>query len=412
MAQQPLSSTTQTYLDIHDITNDLVIMKNGTTSLVLSVDAMNFGLLAEEEQDSIIYAYAGLLNSLNYPIQVIIRSQTKDVTSYLQKLKDQEVKANSRQNELRIRRYREFVSNLIRERNVLDKKFYVVIPATPLELGLLPVQSVVPGQKEFDVATVERSVLLEKAKNILEPKRDHLIAQFARIGLYSYQLATQEIIQLFYISYNPEAAEGQQIADSNSYNTPLVKASFEGVPMTSQQPNDLSQQPAVEPQAQATTPAPIQPTPATPGADPQPALPNQAGETPMNVPPAVPTQAVPPAPQAETPAPTQTPTTTAPAANATGVPVETGTITAPENAAQTTPAPATQSAAAPTGMPTSSEPTAPTPQSTDELAAMQEEINKTAAQIDPNATVETPVASTQPAPAQQSDQQPENLPEI
>lgn len=250
MAGQNLGSTTQQYLDIFDITNDLVLMKNGTTSLVLSVDAMNFSLLAEEEQDSIIYAYAGLLNSLNYPVQILIRSQTKDVTSYLQKLKEQEDLAVSRENQTRIRRYREFVSNLIHERNVLDKKFFVIIPASPLELGLMPVKSVIPGQQEFDISVVERSLVLEKAKNLLEPKCDHLIAQFSRIGLYSYQLTTQEIIQLFYLSYNPEASEGQQIAESRSYSTPLVKASFEGIPTPSVQ-NGGGQQVVVQQDATA-----------------------------------------------------------------------------------------------------------------------------------------------------------------
>lgn len=229
MSNQTVSSTTQQYLDIFDITNDLVLMKNGTTSIILSVDAMNFGLLAEEEQDSIIYAYAGLLNSLNYPIQILIRSQTKDVTSYLSRLKEQENRAGSRERQDRIRRYREFVSNLIRERNVLDKKFYVIVPASPLELGLVPIQSVMPGKQQFDISAIDRSVILEKAKNLLEPKRDHLTAQFARIGLYSYQLTTQEIIQLYYLSYNPEASEGQHIAESRSYTTPLVRASFEGI---------------------------------------------------------------------------------------------------------------------------------------------------------------------------------------
>lgn len=258
MSSQNVSSTTQQYLDIFDITNNLVLMKNGTTSTILSVDAMNFGLLAEEEQDSIIYAYAGLLNSLNYPIQILIRSQTKDVTSYLNKLKEQENSAGSRERQDRIRRYREFVSNLIRERNVLDKKFYVVIPAGPLELGLVPIQSVLPGKQQFDISTVDRSVMLERAKNILEPKRDHLIAQFARIGLYSYQITTQEIIQLFYLSYNPEASEGLHIAESRSYTTPLVKASFEGIlPAQGQQipqtvPQNYNQGVGIEQNIQAT----------------------------------------------------------------------------------------------------------------------------------------------------------------
>jgi hypothetical protein len=300
MADNSISSTTQQYLDIHDITNDLVVMKDGTTSLILSVDAMNFGLLAEEEQDSIIYAYAGLLNSLNYPIQILVRSQTKDVTSYLRRLQEQENATASPEKRSRIMRYREFVSNLIHERNVLDKKFYVVIPAGPLELGLLSAQSVIPGQKTFDVTQVERSVLLEKARNILEPKRDHLISQFARIGLYSRQLATQEIIQLFYLSYNPEAAEGQEIAESNSYTTPLVKASFEGRAMMNSNFNNQSDQPVVV--DGATTPgAPAAPSPVPPVQN----EPTASIEQPLP-PPAQPAPPVQPEPPAS-PAPQETP---------------------------------------------------------------------------------------------------------
>ncbi|MBP7700887.1 hypothetical protein KA111_02375 [Candidatus Woesebacteria bacterium] len=229
MPSQPIiNSTTQQFLDIFDITNNFVIMKDGTTSVIISVDAMNFGLLAEEEQDSIMYAYAGLLNSINYPIQILIRSQTKDVTNYLQLLKEQELAALDRGKQKRIQKYREFVGDLIRERNVLDKKFFVIIPAAPVELGILAATSVLPGKGTVQITSVDRNLILEKAKNVLEPKKDHLIAQFARIGLYSRQLETQEIIQLFYLSYNPEASEGQQIAESSSYTTPLVGAQVEG----------------------------------------------------------------------------------------------------------------------------------------------------------------------------------------
>lgn len=373
MPDKNITSTTQQYLDIYDITNDLVLMKNGTTSLILSVSAMNFGLLAEEEQDSIIYAYAGLLNSLNYPIQIIIRSQTKDVTSYLQKLKDQEDRAESRENQTRIRRYREFVSNLIHERNVLDKKFYVVIPASPIELGLMPIKSVIPGQQQFDISTVERSLILEKSKNLLEPKRDHLSAQFARIGLYSYQLTTQEIIQLFYLSYNPEASEGQQIAESHSYSTPLVKASFEGIPMFSTQNND--QNPAVgqgaTPVSQPTMTAPQQPGVApgtTPGAAP--------GVTPV----------APPTPEPElSPAPvapaTEPPTQEEPA-NILNMPTEAPAPTA--SAPEETPVeiPGFELANHPqTTTPTAQTLSGEGVASTDDNTEMQDEINKTLGQI-------------------------------
>lgn len=222
MPTTQIQSTTQEFIDIYDITNDITIMKDGACSLIITVDALNFGLLAEEEQDAIMYSYAGLLNSLNYPVQIVIRSQTKDATNYLNLLREQELKASSELKKSQIRAYASFVADLIRERNVLDKKFYIIIPVSALEMGLLPPSTVVPGVKQVDVSTIERSVILDKAKTILEPKRDHLISQFNRIGLFARQLNTQEIIQLFYTSYNPEAAEGQQITNSNDYTTPLV----------------------------------------------------------------------------------------------------------------------------------------------------------------------------------------------
>ena len=191
MPLDTIQSTTQKYLEIYDITNDIVILKDGATALILTVNAMNFGLLAEEEQDAIIYSYASLLNSINYPIQIVIRSQTKDVTNYLKLLDDEIEKTTQEIKKQWIKRYRNFVADLIQERNVLDKKFYMVIPASSLEMGLLPPSTVVPGIKQPDISTVERSVILEKAKEILEPRRDHLMSQLGRIGLAGRQLKTQ-----------------------------------------------------------------------------------------------------------------------------------------------------------------------------------------------------------------------------
>ncbi len=267
MAQKVIQSTTQKFLEIHDVSNNFLILKNGGASLILSVNALNFGLLAEEEQDAIIYQYAGLLNSLNYPIQILIRSQSKDVTNYLHLLKDQEDKTMDRVKKQQIEQYRGFVSNLIQERNVLDKKFYVVIPASPLEMGVVSAKSVLPGVKSEDISSFEKSVILEKARNILEPKRDHLVAQFGRIGLFANQLKTEEIIQLFYNSYNPEATEGQNLTDSRNYTTPLVQPSVQGVFMNdqlsaAQGASQQKQMPSVAPNMGPVAPqAPSQQTP-------------------------------------------------------------------------------------------------------------------------------------------------------
>lgn len=226
-SSQAITSTTQEFLDIHDITDDLLLLKSGAAAVILQVTAMNFGLLAEEEQDAIIYGYAGLLNSLNYPIQIVIRSQTKDVTSYLNLLKQKEEETVSPARKQQISDYRAFVADLVQERNVLDKKFYVVIPASGLELGIIQAQSVLPGIKNPDISSFDRSIIIERANNLLEPKRDHIMAQFARIGMFSRQLNTQEIIQLFYTAYNPEASEGQKMTDSRQYTSTVVEGNLE-----------------------------------------------------------------------------------------------------------------------------------------------------------------------------------------
>ncbi len=226
-SSQAITSTTQEFLDIHDVTDDLLLLKSGAAALIIQVTAMNFGLLAEEEQDAIIYGYAGLLNSLNYTIQIVIRSQTKDITSYLNLLREKEEETISPIRKEQIRQYREFVAELVQERNVLDKKFYVVIPASSIELGLITTQSMVPGVKNPDISSFDRSIIIERAKNLLEPKRDHIMAQFARIGMFSRQLTTQEIIQLFYTAYNPEASDGQKMTDSRQYTSTVVEGNLE-----------------------------------------------------------------------------------------------------------------------------------------------------------------------------------------
>jgi len=228
MSEKVISSTTQEFLDVYDIVNNVVLLKDGTASIILQVGTMNFSLLAEQEQDAIIFTYGSLLNSLNYPIQISIQSQTKDVTKYLRLLDEQIQKASTDRKAALIKQYRSFVATLIKERNVLEKLFYITIPASPAEMGLITPSNVLPGKTTFDITTIEKSIILEKAINLLEPRRDHLTAQFNRLGLYTRQLNTQEIIQNFYINYNPEATEGQEISNNENYTTPLVRASFGG----------------------------------------------------------------------------------------------------------------------------------------------------------------------------------------
>ncbi len=202
-AQIPIRASTQEHLTIEDIVENLVLLKDGSCSLVISVSAVNFDLLSEREQDAIIYAYGALLNSLTFPVQILIRSQRKDITSYLNLLDRQQIqKKNSPLVANLIASYRKFVSEVVKKNNVLDKKFYAVIIFSALELGVTStLTSIIKQNKGLPFP---KEYIVQKAKISLVPKRDHLIRLFNRIGLRTRQLENTELTRLFYEIYNGE----------------------------------------------------------------------------------------------------------------------------------------------------------------------------------------------------------------
>jgi hypothetical protein len=138
MSDNSINSTTQEFLDVYDITNDVVILKDGVVSIIMQIGTMNFSLLAEQEQDAIMYTYGALLNSLNFPIQINIQSTVKDASRYIRLLDNQIKQSKSRAKSQLIGEYRDFVANLIRERNVLEKNFLLSYPLTLRKWDYIP----------------------------------------------------------------------------------------------------------------------------------------------------------------------------------------------------------------------------------------------------------------------------------
>jgi len=220
-------TSTQQHLDIYDINQGLVLLKNGGARLVLSCTAVNFNLLSEIEQDAIIGAYSGLLNSLSFSIQVIIRSKKMDISFYLDQLKTVEEEQTNKFLKKRIASYRSYVEQLISKNEVLDKSFYVVIPYQEaiLTASENPLKKLFPKKGRV---VLNKSAVLKKAMVQLEPKKEHLIKQFNKIGVRAKQLNTQELIELFYDIYNPDLARRQHLRRAEEYTAPLVRPAVEG----------------------------------------------------------------------------------------------------------------------------------------------------------------------------------------
>lgn len=199
-------SSTQEHLEIKDIVDDLVITQSGSAALVLQTSAINFDLLAEYEQDSKVFAFAGLLNSLNFHIQILIRTRRIDISNYVDYLKNKENSSMTEGLKKQLHIYTEFIQKLIIENDVLDKNFFVVIPFNPG--GDIPTANILKSKKTKEEIqqnlSLKQDQLVEKAKIFLYPKRDHVLKQLSRMGLMGKQLTNKELISEFYTIYNPE----------------------------------------------------------------------------------------------------------------------------------------------------------------------------------------------------------------
>src|SRR3990167_252691 len=169
---KPLYSSTQDRLPIADIIHDIVLFKDGGAALIVESTSLNFGLLNEMEQEAVISSYAGLLNSFNFPVQILVRSQRKDIGNYMRFLDEAKKKISNNKLMLLINDYQRFIIESVKKKNVLSKSFYLVVPFSRVELGLAKVVMGL-GSKNSTIP-FPKSYVLKKARVSLYPKRDHL----------------------------------------------------------------------------------------------------------------------------------------------------------------------------------------------------------------------------------------------
>lgn len=202
---QKTKATTQKFIEILDIMDNVVLLSSGNACLVIEVQATNFALLSQEEQNVRVLSYSSLLNSLSFPIQVFIRSKKIDISSYLRLLDSEVEKSQNQLLKNQIKLYKDFVQELVRVNAVLDKKFYIAIPYTGLESGIGM------GRDNFFLS----------AKSKLATKAESLHAMLRRMNLSAKTLNKEELVKLFHEIYNGDFEQVDKIAQNIKY--PFVK---------------------------------------------------------------------------------------------------------------------------------------------------------------------------------------------
>ena len=205
---------TQRYLDINEIKEDVVIMKDGTLRAVLIVASINFALKSEDEQNAIIAAYVQFLNALEFPLQVVIQSRKLNIDNYIERLRESEKNQGNELLRLQIADYRNFVTELVTLGQIMQKSFFVIVPYNPLsdkQKGFFARMSEAFTPAMFVKLAEER---FRQRKNDLQVRVEHIMSNLNSMGLKAVQLDTQSLIELFYRVYNPEVYDSQKMQDS------------------------------------------------------------------------------------------------------------------------------------------------------------------------------------------------------
>lgn len=210
--------STQKYLEIAEFRNDSVIMKDGTLRAVVLVSSINFFLKSEDEQNGIVQAYMQLLNTFDFPLQIVVQSRRYDISKYLAKLESIEEKQQNDLLRLQIADYRQFVAELVQLGQIMDKKFYIVIPYDPVgdtKRGFFQqVSAVFSASSEI---ALKREQFLRR-KHYLDQRVDNVSGALTGMGLNAVRVDTQALIELYYTLYNPETSPQEKLVDTAQLN--------------------------------------------------------------------------------------------------------------------------------------------------------------------------------------------------
>ena len=209
-------ASTQRYLQFAGARDNTLILKDGGLRAVLEVSSINFNLKSEDEQNAIISSYQQFLNSLSFPVQLLVRSRKLDIDTYLADMKQRMKKLENQLMEDQMAEYIEYVQKLVEYSDIMEKRFFVVVPVNPPRaekktLIAKFMSYVNPADTVLDI--LKRRGEFKQLKKQLDDRMEVVFTSLGNCGLKVEPLKTEEIIELFYQVYNPQLARNQKLGN-------------------------------------------------------------------------------------------------------------------------------------------------------------------------------------------------------
>ncbi len=220
-------NTTQNTLQIAEIRENMVVMRDGSFRAVVACKSINFDLMSGREREGVEYSYQNFLNSLYFPIQIFIRSQRVDIGPYLDRLSGIRRNQDNMLLGVLMDDYIDFIDALSQEANIMDKSFFIIVPYFPTG-DLADIKNQTKGffSKLFAKQTAETIKIDEatynKAKDEIKNRVDSVMSGLFQLGVKSVQLNTKELGELYYNIYNPDTAVRQPLGDFDNITSTYV----------------------------------------------------------------------------------------------------------------------------------------------------------------------------------------------
>ncbi|MBI4117597.1 MAG: hypothetical protein HY453_00745 [Parcubacteria group bacterium] len=215
LAKKITRQSTQKYLDIYEIRDDAVVLNDGTLRAVLLVSSINFALKSEDEQNAVISSYVSFINSFEFPIQIVVQSRKLNIDNYIERLKSMEKEQTNELLRMQTIEYRQYIQELVSLGQIMSKKFYLTVPYDPLsnkQKGFFSRLS--ESLRPAAAVTLDRKRFVSRKKDLMQ--RVSLIRQgLNSMGLNSVMLNTQNLIELYYNSYNPVVSQNQKLVETS-----------------------------------------------------------------------------------------------------------------------------------------------------------------------------------------------------
>lgn len=208
--------STQEFVPIKDIRGNVVIQDSGQYNMVLLASSINFALKSHDEQAAVLAQFQHFLNTLDFSLQIYVKSRRLNIEPYLSRLSRLETQQDNDLMRVQLREYIQFVRTFTNSVDVMRKNFFVVIPYSPTKLrvssGLSNVFSPKRGTKRLGASSaVVRDEEFEELRIQLEQRASLVAEGLSRCGVRTVVLDKDDLVDLFYHVYNPADLTGSPL---------------------------------------------------------------------------------------------------------------------------------------------------------------------------------------------------------